>query len=131
MAYLNISAAAKNARAIALNNEVGGGAILRIYTGSPPAALNITATGTLLASMNCDSGAFGTVSNGIITVNPIEQTFASASGTAGYARVYKNDGITAVIDLDVSTTGASINLNTTAIVTGGPVAITVLTISEE
>jgi hypothetical protein len=41
----------------------------------------------------------------------------------------KADGTTVVCDGDVSTSGASLNLNTTAIVSGGPVNITSFSIT--
>ena len=129
MAYSNLSAAQKQARATALNTAIGANATIKIYTGVQPANPDAAVTGTLLATLTCGSAGFGTASAGVITAAAITQANAVASGTAGYARIATSGG-TAIMDVDVGTAGASVIMNTTAIVSGGPVQITSLTVSE-
>ena len=64
----------------------------------------------------------------MITANTITQVNAVATNTAGWARVADAGG-NAIMDVDVGTSGATINLNTTALVSGGPVAITSATLT--
>jgi hypothetical protein len=55
---------------------------------------------------------------------------ALATGTAGYWRIYQSNGTTAVMQGSVGTSGADFNLNTIAIVAGGPVQINSWAITE-
>ena len=129
MAYINLSSACKTARANQLSTSIGASGKMLIYTGAAPATPDTAATGTLLVTLPLSATA-GTASAGVFTFNAITQTNATASGTAGYARITQSDGVTGVIDLDVGTTGASVTINTTNIVYGGPVAVTSASISE-
>jgi len=68
----------------------GGNARINIYTGTQPASANDAATGTLLGTLTPSSDVFGNASNGTITANSISSdTSADASGTPGWARVYR------------------------------------------
>lgn len=51
MSYINLSGAAKTARAGQISTSIGPGASLRLYTGSPPLSPDHPATGTLLVSL--------------------------------------------------------------------------------
>lgn len=73
MAYSNLSAAQKQARATALNTAIGANATIRIYTGAQPAGPDTAATGTLLATLTCGSGGFGTATSGVITASAISR----------------------------------------------------------
>lgn len=129
MAYSNLSNAQKQARAAAINTALGSNATIRIYSGNAPAGPDTAATGTLLVTLVGNASGFGTATNGVVTAAAITQANAVATGTAGWARL-STSGATAVLDVDVGVSGASVNMNTTSIVTGGPVQITSLTISE-
>lgn len=105
-----------------LNDDLDGGK-LQIYSGSSPGP-NAAATGTKLAELSLPAKASNSVDAGVLTFGAISQVNALANGTAGYFRLTKSDGTTVVADGDVGTSLATLNLNTTAIVSGGPVAIT-------
>jgi hypothetical protein len=134
-----ISVAEKVNRATVLNSDIGPSAVLSIYTGGIPALINGdlgTVTGTLLATMPCSSGSFGSVSAsnaGVvqITAGAITQVNATATGTAGTARLSKSGGIP-VMDMDVTATGGggALQLNTMNIVSGGPIIIASFVITE-
>jgi hypothetical protein len=131
MATLRLSTATRNALANAIKTAIDAGSgagTIKIYTGSQPATPQDAATGTLLATISFGDPSFGAASSGVITANAIAQVNASDTGTAGYARIADSDGNT-VMDVDVGTSGATINLNTTSIVSGGPVSITSATIT--
>ena len=126
-----LSTATKNSRATALNTQVSTSAVFRIYDGTRPATPDTNVSSqVLLVSLTCSASAFGSVSNGVLTANAITQNNASATGTATWARIVTSGG-TAVIDLDVGTTGTDVIMNTTNIVNGGPVQITSATFTEQ
>lgn len=120
----NLSDTAANAEANALAPLLNGG-FIEFYTGTQPVNANTALSGnTLLATLTFGSPAFGSAAASVITANAIASGTAVATGTATFARLYKSDGTTVVMDVAVGTTGAGINLNTTSIVTGGLVSIT-------
>lgn len=119
----------RNARLDAITTFAGNTGILRIYDGARPATGG-TAT-TILAELTCNATFAGAAASGVLTLNAITQdTSANATGTATWARLFKADGTTIVMDLSVGTSGADINLNTVAIVTGAIVSVTSATITE-
>lgn len=128
MSYVNLALATKTSRAAAIISAVGTSGNILIYTGPMPANPDTAATGTLLGTLPLSS-VFGTSASGVLTANAIIQANAVATGTAAWARVQTSGGV-GVIDMDVGTSGASLNLNTTAIVSGGPIQITSLTLTE-
>lgn len=108
---LKYSTSARTNRATQLNTDIGPGAILRFYTGARPANVAAPITGTLVATLTCNETAFGTVSNGVLTANLIASAAAVANGTITHFRLFRSDGTTAVIDGDVATSGADLNLD--------------------
>ncbi len=126
MAIITLSATAANAVLTALNDLVNGGSgagTIKIYTGTKPAgpATAIT-TQVLLGTLTCSDPA-GTVSAATWTFGTVTQdSSADATGTATWARIADSAG-TAVIDIDITTTGGGGfgQMNTTSIVIGGPI----------
>ena len=110
--------------------DAGGGAgTIQIRNGTQPASAQDAATGVLLATLTFAGPSHFSTGNGIETFAAItEDSAADASGTATWARILNGAGNT-VFDCDVNTSGATINLNTTAIVIGGPVRITAFTVT--
>ncbi|MDD2878705.1 MAG: hypothetical protein PHZ23_15920 [Acidiphilium sp.] len=101
-----------------------------IYSGTMPATPETTATGTALVTATFAATA---LSGSITYVSPdVQGSLAfsstslspSASGTAGYMRLYESGGTIAVADLTVGTTGTDVILGTTTISTGTTVNIT-------
>lgn len=132
MAYANLAIGVKNARANAITSAVGASGQLLIYAGVMPATPDTALSGdSLLCTLPCSATFAGAASNGVLTANPIAQENASATGTATFARL-ETAGGTVVMDVDISASGGggSLQLNTTAIVSGGPVVITSFTITE-
>lgn len=101
---------------------------IRIYTGAAPANPQAAATGTLLAELRFAATAFGAANGtGLSTANAIAGVTAGNTGTAGYCRILKSDGTTAIADLTVGTSGQDLNLNSLSIATGASVSITSFT----
>lgn len=120
--------AAMNTRTAQLNNG-----FLAIYTGSQP-ALNAALTGTLLVTLALAATAFATAtaSGGVVTAvaNAITTANASNSGNAGYFALLKSDGTTVVVTGSAGTGGTDLVMPVAAIVSGAPVSVASLTITE-
>ncbi len=130
MANIRPALALRNAQLDAVNTLINGGSgagTCKIYTGTIPTNAD-TAVGsqTLLATLTFTDPAAGAASASTLTFSAITQdSSADATGTATWARVADSSGAT-VFDCTVTATGGGgvIELNTTSIVSGGPVSIT-------
>jgi hypothetical protein len=121
---LTYSNAVRSAQNEALITFAGTNAIINMYAGTPPASANTAiTTQTLLVSLPI-VGAFGTNSNGVITLNSVTPTSATNGGVATFFRITKSDGTTVVMDGSIGTSGADLILNTTTIVALQTVSIT-------
>ena len=123
---LTVAATAAQAMGAALATDIGSAATIEIRTGAKPATPETAATGTLLATVAI-SGSF-TSSGGVLTSADPASVSVAASGTAGWFRV-KTSGGTAKLDGTVGTSGADMNLSTTALVAGGTVDLGVPSIT--
>lgn len=111
----------RNTRADAITTAVGNAGLWRIYDGSRPATGG--AATTLLAELTCGTPFAAGASGGVLTLNAITQdSSANATGTASWARIATSGG-TAIIDMNVGTSGSDLNLTTTSIVATQPVSI--------
>lgn len=112
----------------AIDNDVnaGGAGKIIIYNGTEPATADTALSGnTVLATFTLSNPAFGAASNGVITLSGTPLTVAaSASGTATFFRLLRNNGTTVVLQGAVGTSGQQLNLNTTTITSGVNVTIT-------
>lgn len=118
----------RNAMLDAITTFAGNSGKIRIYNGSRPSTGG--AATTLLAELTCNATFAGSAASGVLTLNAItNDSSADATGTATWFRLVKSDGTTHVLDGDVGTSGSDLNLNTTSIVSGGPVAISSFTIT--
>ena len=133
MANFRIATTSRNSMLDALSAKIDADlspGTIKIYSGTQPANADTSLSGnTLLATLTFSDPSGQPASAGMLTFDPITQdASADASGTATFARIADSSGDT-VFDCDVGTSGATINLNTITIVTGGPVAITSFTVS--
>jgi hypothetical protein len=125
---LQFTTAVRNARQDAITTAAGNAALLRIYDGTPPASANAALSGnTKLAELVMGTPFAAGAASGALTAGAISNdSSADATGTASFFRVYKSDGTTVIAQGTVGTSGADLNLNTTSIVAGGPVAVSSL-----
>lgn len=132
MANIRITAAVRNAMLDALRvlQDAGAASTLKLYSGTQPATADTALSGnTLLATLTFTDPAAPAASGGVLTYSTItEDSSADATATATFARIQDSTG-TVIFDGDVGTSGAMITLNTTSIVTGGPVRISSFTIT--
>lgn len=127
----HLSNTAANAAADAVVDQADSGYI-RIYSGTQPATADTAITSQiLLATLRWNATAFGSASTGVATANAItSDTDAAATGTATWFRALKSDGTTVLFDGSVGTTGADLNLSTTAIVQHATVSISSFTYTQ-
>jgi hypothetical protein len=123
----------RNAQLQALADLIDAGAAggkVKVYSGTQPATGDTALSGnTLLGTLTFATTCAASIAAGVLTFAAItEDSSADATGTATFARLTDSNDVS-VIDLDVGTSGASINLNTTSIVTGGPIRLTSGTIT--
>lgn len=130
---IGFAVATKNARANAIKTAIDSGTAgsIKFYTGTRPATADTALSGnTLLGTLTFTAPPSApAASSGVLTFSAITTANAVATGTATFARIADSAGTT-IFDCDVGTSGAVINLNTTAIVSGGPIVITSFTITE-
>lgn len=132
MANIRIATTVRNAMLDAINTAINAGSgagTIKLYSGTQPANGDAAESGTLLATLTFTDPAAGAAASGVLTFSTItEDSAADATNTVTWARIEDSAGVN-VFDGDVGTSGAMINLNTTAIVTGGPVRITSFTVT--
>jgi len=128
------AAAACDAAVDLLDGGAGAGYI-EIRTGSQPATADTAASGTLLGTLTLSDPAFGaatTASPAVATASAItSDTTADATGTAGWFRAYDSNDV-AVIDGDITTVAVGtgdMQLDDTAVVAGGTIAVSSWTVS--
>lgn len=112
-----------------------GTAKVEIRSGAQPASVDAAASGTVLSTINLNSPAFGNAADAApggqatADVTPaLQDTSADASGTAGYFRGYEQGG-DGLIDGEVGTSGADMNIDNTSINAGQTVTISSWTIT--
>lgn len=128
---VGLATAVRNSRLNAIRDAVDAGVStgkLRIYDGTRPATGGTVTT--LLAELAFTDPSAPNAAGGVLTFSAIaSDVSADATGTATWARIVDSAG-TFVLDCSVGTSGADINLNTTAIQIGALVQVTSATITE-
>jgi len=134
MALFRILAAVRNSMVSVINtamNAGSGAAVIEFYAGSMPANADAGLGGaTLLGTLTCTDPAAPAPSGGTLTLSAItEDSIADASGTCTFVRCKDSAGTT-VWDADASATGGggTVQMNTVAVVAGGPIRISSATI---
>lgn len=112
---LNYSNGTRNAQQQGLITYAGADAIMFIYAGTQPATANDAISGQTVLCQIVIGGAFGTDSNGTLTITTPVSGIATNSGTASFFRITKSNGATVVMDGSIGTTDADLILDTTTI----------------
>lgn len=122
---LQLSVAARNALLDAIETAIGTSAILKIRTGSVPAAVSDADTGTVLATANLPSDWMAAASSGVKAKSGTWQdTSADATGTAGHFRIYASDGTTCHIQGTVGVSAADMIVDSVSFVSGQTFTVT-------
>lgn len=129
---LQISIAVKNGQLNSIESTIGTSAIIKIRTGSVPAAITDPDSGTVLATINLPSDWLAAASGGSISKQGTwEDASADATGTAGHFRLYASDGTTVHMQGTVTVTGGGgdLELDNTSIASTQKVTITTFTLT--
>lgn len=126
---LQYSVSLRNNQLNQVESTIGTAPKLRILTGSPPANCASAQTGTMLVELTLPSDWLSAASNGQVSKVGTWSATASASGTAGYFRVYDSSGTTAHMQGTVGTSGTDMIIDNTSINTGQTVTVTSFTLN--
>ena len=129
---VRIADSVRNTRvdAIRIAIDAGAGAgLLRIYAGAKPGTKGGAPAGLLLAELVCDDPC-GSSTGGVFTLTvPFSDTAANNTGTASFFYLADSTGAY-VCEGDCGTSGSDLNLTTLSIVSGQPVQVTSMTITD-
>ena len=124
---LALSTTCRNNMLDEITAAIGSSGLLRIYSGTRPATGG--AETTKLAELALSTTAAGAASGGVLTFSAIsDDTSADATGTATWARLCTSGG-TAVVDMNVGTSGSDLNFDSVSFVAGGTVSVSSFTIT--
>lgn len=120
-----IADATVNAQADALATLCNSG-LIKIYDGTQPTnADTALSVNTLGVTLTLNATAFPAASSGVLTANAITGGTAVASITPTFARIFKSDGTTVVMDVSAGASGC--NLTVGAFTSGTLVTATAFT----
>ncbi len=103
---MQFSVAARNAELDALEAAIGTSAVLKVFSGSPPATCATADSGTVLATISLPSDWMAAASAGVKAKSGTWQdASADNNGTAGHFRIYASDGTTCHMQGTVTATG--------------------------
>lgn len=114
---IQYSLTSRTNRMTQLNTDIGANAVIKVFSGTQPANCGTADSGTLLLTFAGNAGGFGSVASQVLTASAVASVTASASGTAGYFRVYPS-AATAINAVFQGTAGLSA---TDMILTANPV----------
>ena len=114
-----------------LNTDIGINAVLKIFSGSPPANCGTADSGVLLVTFAGNAAAFGTAASQVLTASAIANAVAAATGIAGYFRIYPAAATTtnAVVQGLCGTSGSDMNMTSTSITSGQTIVFNSMTIT--
>lgn len=118
-----LSTSQRSAMAAALETDIGASGVVKIYTGSEPTNITDAASGTELVSVTLPADVF-TESSGVLSLSATVSGSATATGEAGYYRLFASDGTTVKQQGDVGEGSGTMSLDNTDITSGQTVNIT-------
>ncbi len=99
-----------NAQANALAALCDGG-VIKIYDGAQPATADTAMSGnTLGVTLGFSATAFSPANSGVLTANAITPGTAVASITPTFARIFKSDETTVVMDVSAGATNSNMTI---------------------
>lgn len=111
--------------------DVLNAGFLRIYDGAQPATPETAiSTQVMLAQLGLNATAFAAAASASKSANAITSGTAAATGTAAWGALVLSSGTIRVLDFEVGTSGANLNLNSVGISAGATVACSAFTISQ-
>ena len=130
---IKFSETVRNARLNAIETAIGTAAVLKLRTGSPPAAIGDPDSGVVVATMTLDSNWMADASGGTKGKSGTWQDpGADTGGTISHFRVYASDGVTQHIQGTVTITGngGDMTLDNNVVEAGQQITITTFTLQD-
>lgn len=130
---IQFSVAVRNARLDSFETTVGTSAVMKFFTGSPPANCATADSGTVLATLTLPSDWMAAASGGTKALSGTWQDLsADNTGTAGYFRVYATGGTVCGMQGTVTASGGGGDMivSSTAFVAGQSVTVNTFTLTD-
>lgn len=130
---IKTSDAVAHAALNAFETTVSVSAVVKIFTGAPPANCAAADTGTVLVDMTLPSDWMNNATARSKTkLGTWEDASADATGTAGHFRLYATGGTVCHMQGTVTVTGdgGDMTINNVSIVSGQPVTVTQFTLND-
>ena len=114
-----------------LNTDIGANAVIKLFSGTVPATCGTADSGTALVTFAGNATAFGSAASQVLTASAVANASASATGTAGYFRIYPSAATTtnAVVQGTCGLSATDMILTNTSITSGQTVSFTSLTVT--
>ena len=126
----SLSATVSTARGQAIIDNAGTGCKVRIYSGTVPATIGTALGAQVLLAELTIAGALGSMSGNTLTFGTVtSDSSADNAGTPTFARVYKSDGTTGVLQCSAGVGSGDLNAQS-ILAAGQTVGITSWTLTE-
>jgi hypothetical protein len=128
---IQLSVTVRNARLDAIETAVGTSALLRVFTGSPPANCAAADSGTLIAEMSLPSSWMADAASGAKAIAGTWQDLScNNSGTVGHFRIYNTAGSTCHLQGTAGTSGTDMIVDTAAPTAGQSFTVSSFTLTD-
>lgn len=128
---IQLSVTVRNARLDAIETAVGTSALLRVFSGSPPANCAAADSGTLIAEMNLPSDWMAAAASGAKAIAGTWQDLScNNSGTVGHFRIYNTAGSTCHLQGTAGTSGTDMIVDTAAPAAGQSFTVSTFTLTD-
>lgn len=128
---LQLSTNARNGRLDAIETELGASPILKLRTGAQPGSCAAADTGTVLCQLNLPADSMAAASAGSKAKSGTwSGTASGGGGTIGHFRLYKNDGVTCVLQGSVGLASGDLQLDNNVVSDGQTITISTFTLTD-
>ena len=130
---IQLSVAVRNARLDAIETTAGASAVLKVFTGSPPADCATADSGTVLATVSLPADWLAAAAAGSKALSGTWQDAAADNtGTAGYFRLYETTATTCHMQGTVTLTGGGgdMTVDNTSFASGQTFTVTSFTLTD-
>lgn len=124
---IKMSDAVRNSMMNAYETAIGASPKLQIYTGSLPATLETTPSGTLLAEMTLPVDWMGAADVGVISKVGTWSADAVAAGNAGFYRITNSTGTVVHEQGTVAASGGDMTINNVNVAVGQTITVSQFT----
>jgi hypothetical protein len=128
---IQLSVTVRNARLDAIETAVGTSALLRVFSGSPPANCAAADSGTLIAEMSLPSSWMADAASGAKAIAGTWQDLScNNAGTVGHFRIYNTAGSTCHLQGTAGTSGTDMIVDTAAPTAGQSFTVSSFTLTD-